>query len=199
MPNRLLKGAVALAAIATLAGCDTGDQETTDSLALADTMGINTQVATGATADGWTDAQIFGTMTAWHGGTMAAAELANSRATDPEVKELARIIDREHTQMNQSLLALAERMGVEPVAPVDSGLIRERNDDLKELQEKQAGREWDEEFVDELQDWQEDSRELLTRAIEATHSPELRQALMDMRSTVEQHITSANALKERLD
>jgi predicted outer membrane protein len=194
-----LKGAVALAAIAALAGCNMGDQGTTDSMALADTMGIDTQIATGATADGWTDAQIFGTLTALHGGRMAAAELANSRATDPEVKELARVIDREHTQMNQDLLALAERMGVEPVAPVDSGLIRDRNEDLKELLEKEAGREWDEEFVGELQDWQEDSRELLTRAIEATHSPELRQALMDMRSTVVQHITRANALKERLD
>ena len=199
MPNRLLKGAISLAVIAALAGCDMGDQGAADSLAMADTMGIDTQIATGSTDDGWTDAQIFGTLTAMHSGTMAAAELANSRATDPEVKELAQAIDREHTQMNQDLLALAERTGVEPVAPVDSGLIRERNDDLKELQEKEAGREWDEEFVDELQDWQEDSRELLARAIEATHSPELRQALMDMRSTVEQHITRANALKERLD
>ena len=199
MPNRLLKGAVSLAAIAALAGCDMGDQGTADSLAMADTMGIDTQIATGATADGWTDAQIFGTLTALHSGRMAAAELASSRATDPEVKQLAQEIDREHTQMNQDLLALAERMGVAPVAPVDSGLISDRNEDLKELQEKEAGREWDEEFVDELQDWQEDSRELLTRAIEATHSPELRQALMDMRLTVEQHITRANALKERLD
>ncbi len=32
-----------------------------------------------------------------------------------------------------------------------------------------------------------------------THSLELRQALVDTRSTVEQHITRANALKERLD
>lgn len=199
MPNRLLKGTVALAAIAALAACDMGDQGAADSLAMADTMGIDTQIATGATADGWTDAQIFGTLAALHSGTMAAAELANSRATDPEVKELAQAIDREHTQMNQDLLALAQRTGVEPVASADSGLIRERNDDLKELQEKEAGREWDDEFVDELQDWQEDSRELLTRAIEATQSPELRQALMDMRSTVEQHITRANALKERLD
>ena len=199
MPNRLLKGAVALAAIAALAGCDMGDEGTADSLALADTMGIDTQIATGVTADGWTDAQIFGTLAALHSGRMAAAELANSRATDAEVKELAQEIDREHTQMNQDLLALAERMGVEPVAAVDSGLISDRNEDLKELQEKEAGREWDEEFVDELQDWQEDSRELLTRAIEATHTPELRQALMDMRSKVEQHITRANTLKERLD
>ena len=199
MPNRLLKGAVALAAIAALAGCDMGDQATTDTLAMADTMGTDTQIATGATADGWTDAQIFGRLTVLHGGRMAVAELANSRATDPEVKELAQVIDREHTQMNQDLLALAERMGVEPVAPADSGLIRERNDDLNELREKEAGREWDEEFVDELQDWQEDSREVLTRAIEAAHSSELRQALMDMRTAVEQHITRANALKERLD
>jgi hypothetical protein len=100
--------------------------------------------------------------------------------------------------MNQDLLALAERAWSR-WPPVDSGLIRERNEDLKELQEKEAVSEWDEEFVDELQDWQEDSRASDARAIEATHSSELRQALMDMRSTVEQHITRANALKERLD
>lgn len=199
MPNRLLKGAVALAAIVALAGCDTGDQDAADSLAMADTMGIDSQIATGSTTDGWSDAQIFGTLAALHSGRMAAAELAISRATDPEVKELAQLIDREHTQMNKDLLALAERMGVQPAAPADSGLINDRNEDLKELQEKEAGREWDAEFVDELRDWQEDSRELLTRAVESTRSPELRQALMDMRSNVEQHITRANALKERLD
>lgn len=199
MPNRLLKGTVAFAAMAALAACDTSDRGSIDSLAMADTMGIDTQIATGVTADSWTDAQIFGMLSAVHSGRMAAAELANSKATDPEVKELAQLIDREHTQMNQNLLALAERMGVAPVAPTDSGLIRERNEDLKELQEKGAGRDWDEEFVDELKDWQEDSREVLARAIEATHSPELRQALLDMRSTVEQHITRASALEERLD
>jgi putative membrane protein len=161
-------------------------------------MGVESQMAAGTTADGWSDAQILGLLSRLNGGRMAAAELAKERATNPEVRELAETLDREHVEMQRQLNDLASRMNLTPSAPEDSAGIVEANEELAELQSRNAGREWDEEFVDELEDWQEDTRDALTRAIEATRSDELRQALMEMRGTVEQHLQRTTQLKERL-
>ena len=197
MSNTRTNGAVALAAIVMLAACTAGS-DSADSLAVNDTMGVESQVAAGTTADGWNDAQILGLLSRLNGGRMAAAELAKARATNPEVRELAETLDREHVEMQRQLNDLASRMNLTPSAPEDSAAIAEANEDLAELQSKNAGREWDEEFVDELEDWQEDTRDALTRAIESTHSDELRQALMEMRGTVEQHLQRTTQLKKRL-
>jgi len=192
-----MNGAIALTAIVMLAACDTG-ADSADSLAVNDTMGVESQMAAGTTADGWSDAQILGLLSRLNGGRMAAAELAKERATNPEVRELAEMLDQEHVEMQRQLNDLASRMNLTPSAPEDSAAIVEANEDLAELQRQTAGREWDEEFVDELEDWQEDTRDALTRAIESTQSDELRQALMEMRSTVEQHLQRTTQLKERL-
>jgi putative membrane protein len=197
MSNTRTKGAIALAAIVMLAACDAGS-DSADSLAVNDTMGVESQMAAGTTADGWSDAQILGLLSRLNGGRMAAAELAKERATNPEVRELAETLDREHVEMQRQLNDLASRMNLTPSAPEDSAGIVEANEELAELQSRNAGREWDEEFVDELEDWQEDTRDALTRAIEATRSDELRQALMEMRGTVEQHLQRTTQLKERL-
>jgi putative membrane protein len=199
MLNRLVRGTAALVAATTIAACTTETGEPIDSLALRDTIGGDTQMSAGTTADGWNDAQIFGLLAMVNGGRMAAAELAKSRATSPEVKALADTIDRAHVEMEQRLSALATRLNVTPAAPDDSAMIKEQNEDMAELQRQNAGPEWDQEFVDELQDWQEDTRKLLTRAIESTRTPELRQALLDMRTRVEQHLTRTTELKDRID
>lgn len=198
MRSRLLRNAVALAGAVAIAACTTETGEPVDSLALNDTVGMDTQISAGATADGWNDAQIFGLLTMVNGGRLAAAELAKARATNPEVKALADSIDRAHLEMEQELSALATRLNVTPAAPADSAVIEEQNEDMAALQRENAGREWDREFVDELEDWQEDTRDILTRAIESTHTPELRQALMDMRTRLEQQLARTNELKERL-
>lgn len=198
MFGRLLRNAVALVGAVAIAACTTETGEPVDSLALNDTVGMDTQISAGATADGWNDGQIFGLLAMVNGGRMAAAELAKARATNPEVKALADSIDRAHVEMARELSELATRLNVTPTAPDDSAVIKEQNEDMAALQRENAGREWDQEFVDELEDWQEDTRDILTRAIESTHTPELRQALMDMRSRLEQQLTRTNELKERL-
>jgi putative membrane protein len=198
MFSRLLRNAVALAATVAIGACTTETGEPVDSLALTDTVSLDTQISAGATADGWNDAQIFGLLAMMNGGRLAAAELARARATNPEVKALADSIDRAHLEMERELSALATRLNVTPAAPDDSAVIEEQNEDMAELQRASAGREWDREFVDELEDWQEDTRDILTRAIESTHTPELRQTLMDMRTRLEQQLAGTNELKERL-
>ena len=199
MLNRFLRGTAALAAVIAVTACDTDRGDTVDSLALRDTTPMDTQIAAGVTADGWNDAQIIGLLSMVNGGRMAAAELARSRATSQEVTALVDTIDRAHVELEQQLSALAARLSITPAPPDDSSVVAEQNEDLAELQRQSAGAEWDREFVDELEDWQEDARVLLTRAIESTHTPELRQALLDMRTRVEQHLTQARALKDRLD
>lgn len=198
MAHGRMQATAALAIVAMLAACDTGT-DGADTLAVNDTMSMESATAAGTTADAWSDAQIFGLMARINGGRMAAAELAKERATNTELRQLAGMIDQAHVEMERRLSDLAQQMNVTPVAPEDSAMIAERNEDLAELQGKTAGLEWDREFVDELEDWQEDTREVLARAIESTQSAELRQALMEMRSTVEQHLQQTTQLKERLD
>ena len=106
MCSRLLRNAVELAGAVAIAACTTETGEPVDSLALNDTVGMDTQISAGATADGWNDAQIFGLLTMVNGGRLAAAELAKARATNPEVKALADSIDRAHLEMEQELSAL---------------------------------------------------------------------------------------------
>lgn len=198
MRNARIPGAAALAVVAMLAACDMGSDD--PALATGDTvgLGVETETAAGTTVEGWSDAQTFGLLARINGGRMAAAELAKARATNPDVQALAEMLDREHANMDQRLSSLAQQMNVTPVPPEDSAMIAERNEDLAELQRENSGPEWDREFVDELEDWQEETRDALTRAIEFTQSAELRQALMEMRSTVEQHLARTQQLKEQL-
>lgn len=201
MQTHLLRYTAALAAATLISACDTDAGDAIDSLAMRDTTAIDTgatQVSTGAMADRWNDAQIFGVLAMVNGGRMAAAELAKARATNPEVKALADSIDQTHVAMQRELSQLARRLNVAPATPDDSSVIKEQNEDMAELQRENAGREWDQEFVDELEDWQEDTREVLTRAIESTHTPELRQALLDMRTRLEQNLKRTAELEDRL-
>lgn len=193
MAHGRMQTTAALAIVAMLAACDTGT-DGADTLAVNDTMSMESDTAAGT----WSDAQIFGLLARINGGRMVAAELVKTRATNADLRKLAETIDQAHVEMARRLNGLAQQMNLTPAAPDDSTMIAERNEDLAELQRMTAGLEWDRKFVDELEDWQEDTRDVLARAIESTQSAELRQALIDMRSTVEQHLQQTTQMKERL-
>jgi predicted outer membrane protein len=200
MQNAIPVRLITVAAIcATFAACsDSREYAYDDSLsARTDTT---TTISGGAiTSEEWSDGGILGQISLANGAELAALELAHSRATSTELEKLAERIEHDYQDMNSRLQELASRMNVAPAIPSDSSALEDINDDIADLQEKDRGAEWDEEFVDDLVDWEQGMRDLLTRASQETQNAELRQMLADGRSTIDQHISDAKALEQKLD
>ncbi|HEU4565018.1 MAG TPA: DUF4142 domain-containing protein [Gemmatimonadaceae bacterium] len=203
-------GAMMMAGTLVLGACKSNERAArADSAAVAsnadtaaammrhDTLGARTDTAGGAVTGGaeWSDAQIFGMISAANTGEIAAGKLAETRATNAQVKAFARQMVTDHTAMQKQGTSLAKKLNVTPAMPPDSSLITDTNDDIKDLQKKARGSDWDNEYIDKQVDAHKKTLDLLDRADRSAQHPELKQLIQQARPKVQAHLDRANQLK----
>ncbi|MDQ3696435.1 MAG: DUF4142 domain-containing protein [Gemmatimonadota bacterium] len=199
-------GALTLAATLAIGACATDDRadlyDTTAVMAGDTAFGArDTMIAAGelGTEDDWTDGQILGLLAAINTGEVAAAEVAKTKATHADVRAFAVKLETEHSAMLRSGEELARSANVASAAPEDSGLIKDANDDMEDLREKERGNDWDKEYLDKQIDIHEDVIENIDKALRNADNAQLRELLQMARPKVEAHLTEARQIKERLD
>jgi len=165
-----------------------------DSVAMART---DTAVAGG----GWNAAKILGYTTAANMAEIQEAKLAEKKATNPQVKAFARQMLADHEAMLKDGKALAAKLKAE--ADTLNGdahdLLNGSRDELKDLNDKKAGKDWDKNFLDKEIDGHQHVLDKLQDAAKNTNDADLRGGLEKATGKVQEHLTKAQDLKTKLD
>jgi len=195
--------ASAVAACTVLAACQKkGDVATTDTTAAsAMTNRTDTTASGGAVAspkNDWTDAQILGFAMTANAGEVQEGELAQHKATNPAVKNFAKLMVSDHTQMLKDARSLASKLSISPDSTKDDtkDLAKDTQDQVKDLTNKKAGKDWDEDYMGKQVDDHQKVLDKLNDAAQSAKSPDLKNALNESIAKVQGHLTQAKAIKD---
>jgi len=146
----------------------------------------------------WTDAQILGFASAASEGEIQEAKLAKTKASNPAVKKFALLMISDHTKMLADGKALATKLAITPDTSKSdiSDLVKGAQDDMKDLNDKKAGKDWDSDYMGKQVDAHQHVLDKLNDASQSVKSPDLKNALNEAIAKVQGHLTQAKAIKD---
>jgi putative membrane protein len=143
---RIARPAVAGLLLAALAACHK-ETPATDTTAMAQPDTTAAAAATNMTpmTSKWTSPSTIGFARAANSGEIQIAKLAETKATNAEVKAYATMLVTDHTKMLDDVNALATKLTVTPDSTMDDvrDLSAHAQDELKDLTDKAKGADWD--------------------------------------------------------
>jgi putative membrane protein len=195
--------ASAVVACTILGACaKKGDVAVSDTTA-APAMGnrMDTTASGGAVAspkNDWTDAQIIAFAAAANAGEVQEGQLAQRKATNPAVKNFAKLMVTDHTKMLADTRALATKLAITPDSSKDDvkDLAKDGQKQIKDLTDKKAGKDWDEDYMGKQVDDHQKVLDKLNDASQSAKSPDLKNALNESIAKVQGHLTQAKAIKD---
>ena len=195
--------AATLAVVAALAACDRGDRADIDTgLARVGgaVSGAVDSVGSRITGREYNTAELLGVISAHADHQVELGELAQPKATDPQVRTFAETIVREHRALKTEITNAARQANATPTAlGDDSEMRRELQEALRELREQPKGKEFDKEFVEHQVQRHRSVLADLDGAIEGNRNTDIRPLLERVRTALRAHLTAAEELDNRLD
>jgi putative membrane protein len=175
--------------------------DTTVAPAAVATNGTDTTMSAGAiapTKNDWTDAQILAFATAANAGEIQEGTIAEQKATSPAVKSFARLLVADHKKMLADGTALATKLAITPDSSKSdvTDLTKNVSDDVKDLNDKKAGKDWDEDYIGKQVDAHQHVLDKLQDASRSAQNAELKDALSQSIGKVQEHLTKAKAIKD---
>jgi putative membrane protein len=195
-----------------IVGCSKADRSNPDSAAAArtdtgmarvgaaaDTLAGRTDTGVNAPKrGGWTDASILGFTAAANGGEIEEGQLAEKKATNAAVKAYARQLVADHRALLNEGKSLGSKLNVTADTTADDvrDLMKDGRDEIKDLTDKKAGADWDEDYIEKQIDGHKKVLDKLQDAAKNTTNPELRAAIEKATGKVQQHLTKAQDIKD---
>jgi len=191
-------------AAAALAGCKGKDQyaDTTASAVKADTTTAAAATRTDSAAkanNGWTPATILGYATAANAGEIALGKLGEKKATSAAVKAFAKSMVTGHTAMLKEVQAVKTDAQADTSSEAAMDLAKHGQDEVKDLTDKAAGKDWDKDFMDKMIDDHQKVLDKLQDAAKNTPDAGLRASLEKATAHVQEHLTKAQDVTAQLD
>lgn len=192
--------ATTVAACTVLGACqkkgDVAVSDTTVAPAMADTTASAGAVAT--PKNDWTDAQILAFAHAANQGEIAEAKIAQHKATNSAVKKFAALMIADHTKMDADGKALATKLAITPDTSKSdvTDLMKDGQKDIKDLNDKKAGKDFDEDYMEKQVDTHQKVLDKLNDASQNAKAPELKSAVDESIAKVQGHLTQAKAIKD---
>jgi putative membrane protein len=202
MPSTLGRHCLlALAAGGMLVACTAKDSSTTDTTTAAGAVATaNDSAAKATNNNGWTDGHIIGFTTAANAGEVAEGKLAQTKATNAQLKAFAKQLVTDHQAMLDEMKSFATSNNVMPDTTNNdvTDLMHASQDEIKGLQDKKAGKDWDEDFIEHEIDGHKKVLEKLMDAQKATTNTQLKDILTKATGKVQEHLTKAEDLKTKV-
>jgi putative membrane protein len=192
--------AATVAACTVLGACqkkgDIAVSDTTAAPAMTDTTASAGSVA--SPKNDWTDAQILAFASTASSGEIAEAKLAQKKATNPAVKKFAALMIADHTKMLADGNALATKLAITPDTSKGDvkDLAKDGEKDLKDLEGKKAGKDFDQEYMNKQVDTHQKVLDKLNDASQSVKALELKTAVDESIAKVQGHLTQAKAIKD---
>jgi len=121
-------------------------------------------------------------------------QLAEQKATSPEVKEFAAQMVRDHSQANQELKSIAAKYNVE-LKPD----LADEHKDLRERLSKKSGADFDREFIKAMVDDHEHAVDDAKDKAEHSENADIKQWASQTLPTLQQHLERARQIHEALE
>ena len=123
------------------------------------------------------------------------SQLALQRATDPEVKQFAEQMVKDHEKVNKQLMTLVSPKGVQPPAELPM-MMRTKLNSLS----KEQGAKFDEEYMDKIGvDAHKDTVKLFEKAAKDLNDPELKKFAADTLPSLKEHLSMAQQLDAKIE
>ena len=207
MKRSLSRYAIAstVAACTVLGACqkkgDVAMTDTTVAPAPVAANGMDSSMSAGAVAPtktDWTDAQILAFATAANAGEIQEGTIAERKATSPAVKSFARLMVTDHKKLLADGKALAAKLAITPDSSKNevTDLTKHVSDDVKELNDDKAGKDWDQDYIGKQVDAHQTVLDKLQDASKSAQNAQLKDALSQSIGKVQEHLTKAKALKD---
>ncbi|HKG90720.1 MAG TPA: DUF4142 domain-containing protein [Gemmatimonadaceae bacterium] len=201
----LTQVALAAALVTLLGGCKRGDRER--AAAEADTALTRAGKAVGSAADTvagrvagreYTNAELVGLVNAFNDAEVEIGQMAQTKATDAQVRQFAQRIVGEHRALKTEVTSAAQRLSLTPVVPEDDEDLREDHQKgMQDLNGKAKGKEFDEAFLEHEIKMHKKVLDEVEDALGRNRNPEIRPVLEQARTGIRAHLTTAEELEKK--
>lgn len=124
---------------------------------------------------------------------IAMSQLAEAKATNPDVRDFAELMVKQHTELGQDVKPFAEKWNVTCATEPDAA-HREEMERLKEL----SGAKFDKAYMNDMEADHTKALKLFTNEVKYAKDPEFRATVEKGKSMVAAHKNMAYALDSKL-
>ncbi|MDQ6830496.1 MAG: DUF4142 domain-containing protein [Gemmatimonadota bacterium] len=158
------------------------------------------RVDTAKPGNGWTAAAVLGYVTAANMGEIDGGMLAAKRATSAGVKAFANqmVADHKAMQAEGATYASAHSLVADTTTDNVRDLMKGGRDEQAELMKKNAGVDWDKNFLDKEIDGHKHVLDKIQDAAKNTTDPGIKAMLEKASGKVQEHLTKAQDLRAKM-
>lgn len=183
---------IAIAAGSLLIACKPKDE------AVATDTTPTTAAATPVGGGEYSGAEMLGILSTVSDGDIEAGTLAQTKATDAQVKQLGATFVADHQAMKQEVAALATKLGLSPTLPKDEEeLAQDHQKAMTDLNSKPVGREWDEAYLEHEVKMHKAVIDEVEEAVDKERRAEMKALLQKALTGLKGHLSAAEALEKK--
>jgi putative membrane protein len=194
--------AVTAAAALLAGGCNRADRAEADTALgrVGDAVGTAVDTVAGRLGgQEYTNAELVGFVNAYNDAEIEIGQLAQTKATDAQVRDFARRIVSDHRALKTEVTNAAQRLNVTGTMPAaDENLPEDHQTGLRDLNALPKGRDFDRAFVAHEIKMHRKVLDEVEDALRANRNQEIRPVLEKARDGIRMHLTTAEELEKKL-
>jgi putative membrane protein len=183
----------------TLTACEARErpQTTGEAPVTADTT-LAPAAEPGQPAEELSDANIVALLDAANQADSAAGALARGKATNPEVKEFARLMMSEHHALRLQGQQLAGQLGITPEPPANDPVTPLAESEMAALRSTAKGAQFDRVYIEQEVAVHKAVLDLADQAHGATDNAQLKALIEKAKPILQKHLDRAEELQDKL-
>lgn len=183
----------------TLIACEARErpQTTGEAPVTADTT-LSPTAEPGQPAEELSDANIVALLDAANEADSTAGALARGKATNPEVKEFARLMMSEHHALRLQGQQLAKQLGITPEPPANDPVKPLAESEMAALRSTAKGAQFDRVYIEQEVAVHKAVLDLADRAHGATDNEQLKALIEKAKPVIQKHLDRAEELQDKL-
>ncbi len=184
-------------AFTLLAACHRGDRAAVDTAlgTAGDTIGA---VAGRVAGQEYSSAELVGFLNIYNDAEVEIGQMAETKATDPQVRDFARRVVGEHRALKTEVSSTTQRLNLAPTMPAaDEGLKSDHAEGMRDLNAKAKGREFDEAFLEHEIKMHKKVLDEVEDALQRNRNQDIRPLLEKARDGIRGHLRTAEELEKK--
>jgi putative membrane protein len=153
----------------------------------------------GAPKAGLNDETILGMLDRANSADSTLGNLAAKQATDPEVKEFAKTMMKDHHDLRAAGQDVAKKLGVEPKPPAKDPIAGYAANESATIQKAKKGADFDKTYIDNEVSVHQAVLDAVNMARVSSTSPEVKDLLQKAIPVIRAHLDQATTLQKRLN
>jgi putative membrane protein len=150
------------------------------------------------TGGAMTDTQIFARIIAANRGEVTAGKMAESKATNADVKAFARQMVTDHTKMLNDVAGLAKRLNVTPDSAAADDIMKGNKMTADQLTAAEKGVTFDTAYVNGQVAGHQAVLEMIQNAASQAQNADLKQALNGAVPVVQHHLDRIKSIQDKM-